>query len=120
MSYLVKVCKIIDVAPGEMKSFTLPELIEPVAVFNLDGTIYVTNDECTHFVASLTEGYFEGEVVECPLHGGSFNIKTGEPMSRPCEIPLQTYQVVLESDDVYIKSEAQRNCPHWSVGNAST
>lgn len=109
-----------DVAPGGMKSFTLPELVEPVAVFNLDGTIYVTNDECTHFVASLTEGYFDGEVVECPLHGGSFNIKTGEPMSRPCEIPLHTYQVIIESGDVYIKSETQKNRPNWNIGKETT
>jgi nitrite reductase/ring-hydroxylating ferredoxin subunit len=120
MNSLVKICSVTDVAPGGMKSFILPELPEAVAVFNLDGTIYVTNDECTHFVASLTEGYFEGEVVECPLHGGSFNIKTGAPMSRPCEIPLQTYQVVLEAGNVYIKNETQENRLSCNLGKETT
>lgn len=107
MSDLVKICKVSDVAPGEMKPFRVPELVDTVAVFNLDGEIYVTNDECTHFVASLTDGYFDGEIVECPLHGGSFNIKSGIPASRPCEIPLQTYQVVVDGEDVYVCHQAQ-------------
>jgi ethylbenzene dioxygenase ferredoxin subunit len=45
----------------------------------------------------LTDGYFEGETVECPLHGGCFNVKTGAATSFPCEKPLRTFPV-LEID----------------------
>jgi len=41
-------------------------------------------------------------------------------MSRPCEIPLQTYQVVLECGDVYIKSETQENDSNWNIGKETT
>ena len=105
MGDLVKVCKLSDVAPGEMKPFTMAEFAEPVAVFNLDGKIYVTSNVCTHFIAMLTDGYFENGRIECPLHGGSFDVKTGQPTSPPCENALPTYQVVLQDGDIYVKNE---------------
>jgi len=52
MSALVKVCKVSDVAPGEMKPFTLAEFEEPVAIFNLDGEIYATSNVCTILLPS--------------------------------------------------------------------
>jgi len=105
MSALVKVCKVSDVAPGEMKPFTLAEFEEPVAIFNLDGEIYATSNVCTHFIAILTDGYFENGRIECPLHGGSFDVKTGQPTSRPCEKALPIHQVVLQDGDIYLKNE---------------
>ncbi|MBT9461543.1 MAG: non-heme iron oxygenase ferredoxin subunit [Rugosibacter sp.] len=104
MNTRVKICKLGDIAPGEMKPVDVAGL-KPIVLFNLDGTHYATSNICTHNIAMMTDGYFEGEVVECPLHGGSFNVKTGEPLSFPCEIPLQTYPVSVEGDDVYIEAE---------------
>jgi biphenyl 2,3-dioxygenase ferredoxin component len=49
-----------------------------VAVLNLDGEFFVTDDACTHGPGSLDEGYVDGDVVECNFHGGQFNIRTGE------------------------------------------
>ena len=105
MSALVKVCKVSDVAPGEMKPFFLAEFKEPVAIFNLDGEIYATSNVCTHSIAMLTDGYFESGRIECPLHGGSFDVKTGQPTSPPCERALPIHQVVLQDGDIYLKSE---------------
>lgn len=102
MACKVKLCDVADVALGEMLSVDLPD-IPPVAVFNVDGTFYATSNICTHNVAVLTDGYFEGETVECPLHGGCFNVKTGEPTAFPCEKPLQTYAVVHEGEALYAK-----------------
>ena len=107
MNTRVKICKLGEVAPGEMKPVDVAGIKNPIAIFNLDGTHYATSNICTHNIAMLTDGYFEGDVVECPLHGGSFCIKTGEPMSFPCEIPLQTYPVTVEGDDVYIEAEVE-------------
>ncbi|HQN46955.1 MAG TPA: non-heme iron oxygenase ferredoxin subunit [Rugosibacter sp.] len=107
MNTRVKICKLGEVAPGEMKPVDVAGIKNPIAIFNLDGTHYATSNICTHNIAMLTDGYFEGDIVECPLHGGSFSIKTGEPMSFPCEIPLQTYPVTVEGDDVYIEAEVE-------------
>jgi nitrite reductase/ring-hydroxylating ferredoxin subunit len=56
-----------------------------VAVFNIDGQFYVTDDGCTHGPGSLS-GFIDGDVVECNFHNGQFDIKTGEVMSPPCMI----------------------------------
>lgn len=109
MNKLVKVCKLGDVAPGEMKPVDVAGVKDPIAIFNLDGTHYATSNICTHNIAMMTDGYFEGDVVECPLHGGSFSIKTGEPLSFPCEIPLRTYPVVVDGEDVLIETEVEQS-----------
>ncbi|MGQ0696898.1 MAG: non-heme iron oxygenase ferredoxin subunit [Panacagrimonas sp.] len=96
----LRLCGTGEVAPGTMLSVDAPDA-PPLAVFNVDGSFYVTSNVCTHNVAILTDGYFEGETVECPLHGGCFNVKTGEATSFPCEKPLKIYAVVRDGDDLY-------------------
>lgn len=76
-----------------------------LAVFNIDGQFYVTDDACTHGPGSLSEGYIEDDVVECNFHMGQFNIKTGEVLSPPCQIPLKTYPAFVENDIVYIETD---------------
>ena len=73
-----------------------------VAVFNLEGTFYVTDDACTHGPGSLSEGYIDGDVIECNFHNGQFDIKTGEVVSPPCMIPVKTYPAVVEGGTVFI------------------
>jgi nitrite reductase/ring-hydroxylating ferredoxin subunit len=73
-----------------------------LAIYNIDGTFYATEDECTHGAASLSEGILDGDVVECPLHFGAFHIPTGKPVAAPCSIALRTYPVSVEGDDVMV------------------
>lgn len=79
--------------------------LPPLAAFNVGGKVYVTSNICTHNIAMLTDGYFEGDIVECPMHGGCFNVKTGEPTQFPCEEPIKTYRVAVEGDDVLVEIE---------------
>ena len=74
-----------------------------LAVFNVDGEFYVTDDACTHGPGSLSEGYIEGDVVECNFHNGAFNIRTGEVVLPPCMVPVKTYKTVVEDDTVFIE-----------------
>ncbi len=74
-----------------------------LAVFNVDGTIYVTDDVCTHGPGSLSEGFIEGDVVECNFHNGQFNIKTGEVVAPPCMVPIKTYPAAVENGKVVIE-----------------
>ena len=69
-----------------------------IAVFNIDGEFYYPR--CgTHAFALLSEGFVEGDIVECPLHGGRFEIKTGKAVpATPCTIDLRTYVVRREDD----------------------
>jgi nitrite reductase/ring-hydroxylating ferredoxin subunit len=72
-----------------------------LAVYNIDGAYYVTDDECTHAAASLADGMLDGDVIECCMHMGSFHVPTGNVVAPPCEVPLRTYKVVLEGDDIF-------------------
>ena len=64
-----------------------------LAVFNLGGRFFVTDDTCTHGPGSLSEGEIDGEVVECNFHNGAFHIPTGRVEAPPCMVPLRTYKV---------------------------
>ena len=74
-----------------------------LAVYNVDGTFYVTDDTCTHGPGSMSEGFLDGDIIECNFHQGCFNVRTGEVTAPPCMIPLKTYQVVVENDTVFIE-----------------
>ena len=71
-------------------------------MFNVDGEFFVTDDACTHGPGSLSEGYLDGDVIECNFHGGQFNVRTGEVISPPCMVPVKTYAVTVEHGMVII------------------
>jgi naphthalene 1,2-dioxygenase system ferredoxin subunit len=89
-----------EVAEGEMKQVSVGK--RSFALYRLGGRFYATDAFCTHGHALLTEGYIEGELVECPMHGGTFEIASGKPVGQPCVEPLIVYPVKLEQDQVSI------------------
>jgi biphenyl 2,3-dioxygenase ferredoxin component len=74
-----------------------------LAVFNIGEEFYVTDDHCTHGPGSLSEGYIDGDIVECNFHQGQFNIRTGEVVLPPCFVPVKTYPVVIKDGKVVIE-----------------
>jgi nitrite reductase/ring-hydroxylating ferredoxin subunit len=98
-------CKVAPVAPDQPLRFVLPSG-DAVAVFNVGGTIFVTDDTCTHGDASLAEGYVEGFEIECPFHMGRFDVRTGEPTAAPCTRALRVYPVTIEDGSVFVDEPA--------------
>ena len=96
----VTVAKVGDLEPGELMYVEVGD--EPVCLINLDGELYALNDTCTHEEASLSDGTIEGDEIECPLHGGAFNIRTGEPVAFPVVVPVETYGVRIVGDEVQV------------------
>lgn len=96
----IALCKTADVEEGAAIKVETHDLV--LAVFNLNGAFYVTDDQCTHGPGSLSEGLICDDTIECDFHNGSFNIKTGQPIEPPCIIPLKTYPVTVEEETVYI------------------
>ncbi len=96
----MRVCAKSDVEPGAVKAFAVGDTT--LAVYNIDGAYYATDDECTHAAASLADGILEDDIIECCMHMGSFNVRTGEVVDPPCEIALRTYQVIAEGDDIFV------------------
>ncbi len=97
-SDLVDVCAVADVTPDVPVKADIDGV--DVAVFEVDGQYFVTQDLCTHGPGSLAEGYVEGDEVECPFHQGKFSIVTGQPTAAPCNIPLKIWQTVVRGDRV--------------------
>jgi nitrite reductase/ring-hydroxylating ferredoxin subunit len=97
----IELCKTSDVEPGAALKVEHGELA--LAVFNVDGEFFVTDDACTHGPGSLSEGYIEDDVVECNFHNGQFNIKTGEVVAPPCMVPVKTYPTTVEDGKVFIE-----------------
>jgi len=103
MPQRIDLCSAADIAPGNALKVESGDLV--LAVFNVDGEYFVMNDLCTHGPGSLSEGYIDGEVVECNFHNGQFNIKTGEVVAPPCMVPMKTYKTVVENGRVIIETE---------------
>lgn len=89
-----------DIPEGEMLRVEVGN--RHIALYHLDGRFYATQALCTHGHALLTDGYIEGETIECPMHGGSFDIPTGAAVGPPCVTPLAVYPVKVEGGEVMV------------------
>ncbi|WP_330456622.1 bifunctional 3-phenylpropionate/cinnamic acid dioxygenase ferredoxin subunit [Streptomyces sp. NBC_00820] len=102
---MIPVCRLEDLPKGEsVRVGTAP----PIAVFRTDdGELYAIDDTCTHQDASLSEGWLEGCLVECPLHAASFDLRTGEPTCFPARRPVRTHRVTVDEGVVHVHLTAE-------------
>jgi 3-hydroxyanthranilate 3,4-dioxygenase len=94
------VAKKSELADGDMKEVTIGA--KHIALYNLGGNFHATEAYCSHGHALLTEGYVDGTKVECPMHGGTFDIVSGKPTGAPCTTPIATYPVRVDGDAISI------------------
>jgi len=92
----ITLCRREEVEAGKALRIENGKLV--LAVFNLEGEFFVTDDACTHGPGSLSEGCIEGDIVECDFHNGAFNIRTGAVAAAPCMVPVKTYPVIIGAD----------------------
>lgn len=91
-----------DMKAGLMKTFTVKGTI--VALANVDGEFFAVRDQCTHEQCSLgKEGVLDGNVIICGCHGSSFDVTTGAVMTPPAVDAVQTYDVKIDAEKVYIR-----------------
>lgn len=69
-----------------------------VAVFNVNGTLYGTQAQCTHMGGPLCEGKLDGAVVTCPFHGAQFDVTTGKVLRGPAQQPLELYVIGVKGE----------------------
>jgi len=81
MAEWIDVASIKEIEEGEPLAATAQGT--PLALFKVEGAFFALYDLCSHGAAKLSEGFVEGNCVECPLHQGLVEIATGEPMSAP-------------------------------------
>ncbi len=101
MASFVKVAARSEIPNGAGKSVEAEG--RRIAIFNLDGTFYAIDEECTHSGGPLSEGTIDGEEIECPWHQGRFNIKTGAVVDPPPMDDLTSYNVRLSGEDVEVE-----------------
>ncbi len=73
-----------------------------IALYQVDGAIYATDNVCTHGNARLCDGFLEGHEIECPLHQGKFDIRNGKAMCAPLTDDLRTYPVKIDGSRVFV------------------
>ena len=95
-----EVAKESELAPGQMKRVLVDGI--DVALCNLGGEWYALDNTCTHAYACLTDGYFEGDVLECPLHGGRFEVRTGRALGGIVTEDLRRFAVRVEGGAVWV------------------
>jgi naphthalene 1,2-dioxygenase ferredoxin component len=74
-----------------------------IALFEVEGEIFATDNICTHGHARLSDGFLEGHEIECPLHQGRFDVCTGKALCAPLTEGLKTYAVRIENMRVMLK-----------------
>jgi nitrite reductase/ring-hydroxylating ferredoxin subunit len=79
---------------------------EGVAVYNVGGTFFATQNDCTHAWGPLSEGELDGKVITCPLHGSRFDVTTGTVVGGPAEEALKTFQVTLDGEIARVEKKA--------------
>jgi naphthalene 1,2-dioxygenase ferredoxin component len=95
-----KVARLEDLTEGEATAVDAGD--RELALYRVDCVVYATDNLCTHGEARLCDGYLEGYGIECPLHQGMFDIRTGAAMREPAETAIATYPVEIEDGEVYV------------------
>lgn len=77
---------------------------DAIALFNVRGTVYAVSDRCTHGRASLSEGRVQPDscLLQCPWHGGRYDLLTGQPAGPPVRVPIRTYRVKVEAERILV------------------
>ena len=76
----------------------------PICLYNIAGEILATDRRCTHGDADLSDGLIlDSALIECPLHEGSFDIRTGKAVGAPCTQALRCHAVRMEEGMIYLR-----------------
>ena len=92
----IDVCPLDELPPGEVKIVHAGEL--SLGIYNLDGELYAIEDRCSHDDGPLCEGDFDVEegYAVCPRHGAQIDIRTGQALTLPAVLPVETFPVRVE------------------------
>lgn len=104
MAKFVKAATVTDIPPGAVGYAEVDGL--RLAICNADGAFYAIDDVCTHDGGSLDQGELQGFTIECPRHGAKFDVRTGRVTALPAIVPVGTYEVKVEGDEVLVDVEA--------------
>lgn len=107
LSEFVRVAAVGDIAPGEMRTVEIGQ--EYIFLARIGDEYFALDGFCTHAEGFLAEGYLLEEYceVECPIHEGAFDLRTGAVTNPPAEEPVVVYTVRIEGDDIMVGPKPQ-------------
>ncbi len=100
MANFVTIAREGEVKKGKVKTFNVNG--QRIALCNVEGTFFATQDLCTHDGGPLGEGELWDHEIECPRHGGRFDVRTGAVTALPPMFPIKTYPVRVEGDEIQV------------------
>ena len=103
MTGFTKIAKSDDIQPGQARMFEVGG--KSIALFNVDGLFYATDDTCTHRGGPLSEGELDGKQVTCPWHGAVFDVTTGQVLRSPAPRGIASYRTRVDGEDVEVEVE---------------
>ncbi len=74
-----------------------------IALYQTGGGYYATDNICTHGRAKLCDGFLDGFIIECPLHQGTFDIRTGKALTVPVTEDIKAYPTKIQDGKLYIR-----------------
>ena len=101
MSEFLKIATVDEILPGRAKMVDVGG--KEVAVFNVAGSFYAIDNNCTHVGGPLCEGEIDGCEVTCPWHGAVFDVTSGQPLGPPASQPVTRYDLRVNGADIEIQ-----------------
>src|SRR5215467_3404154 len=90
-----------DLAEGEVLGVEVEG--HSIALYDVEGSIFATDNICTHAYARLSDGWLDGELIECPLHAARFDVRTGKVLDPPATEDLRTYPTRVVDNEIQVK-----------------
>jgi len=101
MTGFVRVMDLSQLAEGSMTAVDVNDT--HVLLSKIGGEVYAVSGICTHEETDLGRGFVLEERVVCPLHLSQFDLRTGQVMNPPAEIPLQRFNVKIEGETIFVE-----------------
>lgn len=105
MAEPVRIGEVSDLGPGEARAIDsdLTGTDDWICLARTAaGEFCALNDTCSHALASLAEGWVEGDTIECPLHGAAFSLHTGAALSLPATEPVATHRLEIRGEEIWL------------------
>ncbi len=99
MAQFTPIAQLTDVPPGQMKSFNVNG--QAILIANWQGTLFATQDLCTHDNGKLGDGELADGAIECPRHGARFDLQTGRG-TMPALLPIKTFSIKIQDNQVLV------------------
>ena len=99
-NHWIDISSVEDVAEDDVVGIDIAG--KSIALYQVEGEIYATDNICTHGNARLCDGFLEGHEIECPLHQGKFDIRNGKALCAPLTEDVRTYPIKIDGNRVFV------------------